>query len=360
MKILIRKVGESRWQAPTVREHRDERALQTLLEQSPDIWPGSTGAQMVVVSEFYLPEVGSIDLVGVDTDGNITIVECKLQANPEIRRHVVGQLFAYAAGLSKMSFDEFDRWFSSRARGPLSEKTSALATGEWNAEAFRSAVSANLEAGRFRLVIAVDSITPELKDVVEYINKHMISDVEVLALELGYVATENVEILIPELYGEESSRARPAARGRSWSEEDLFGSLTERCTSEAVKAFRELYDFSKARASNLYWGEGNNYPSVTVWFQMGEQSVATWSCYAYPTGPKLELNFEWLRRRVDAQRLRQLADRIRAIPGAEKTMVGLEETEFRKRPSFSLDAVVAQPGAVERFCEAFTDLIDGR
>jgi hypothetical protein len=357
MKILIRKSGEARWQAPTVHEYKDERALQTLLEHSPDIWPGSTGAASAVVSEFYLPQVGSIDLVGIDTEGNITLVECKLQANPEVRRHVVGQIFAYAAGISKMTFDEFDRSFASRARSSLIDKIASLAVGDLNREGFRSTVSSNLADGRFRLVIAVDSITEELKDMVEFINKHTISDVEVLALELGYVASENVEILIPEVYGEESSRARPAARGRSWTDDELFKALDERCKPEAAAAFRQFFDFSKERASNLYWGEGSNYPSVTVWFKIGDQDVATWSCYAYQAGPKLEVNFEWLRRRVDIGRLRTLADQLRAIPGADKSMVGLEEADFRKRPSFLLDAILAQPGAVERFRAAIAGLI---
>ena len=57
----------------------------------------------------------SVDLVAVGAAGQITVVECKLAANPEIRSSVIGQVFAYAAGLWSLSYDEFDRLFTDRA-----------------------------------------------------------------------------------------------------------------------------------------------------------------------------------------------------------------------------------------------------
>ena len=42
---------------------------------------------------------GKADVVIVDASGDITVVECKLAANPEIRRRVVGQLLAYSSAI---------------------------------------------------------------------------------------------------------------------------------------------------------------------------------------------------------------------------------------------------------------------
>ena len=67
------------------------KASATLL---PDTAPSA------VVEEFWIPEAGTVDLLVVDRTGGLTLVECKLRANPEIRREVVGQILAYAGGLS--------------------------------------------------------------------------------------------------------------------------------------------------------------------------------------------------------------------------------------------------------------------
>lgn len=67
----------------------------------------------------------------------------------------------------------------------------------WDEETFRTRVGENLELGRFRMVIAVGQITDELKRSVEYINTHTTRGLQLLALELRYVADDGVEILIP-------------------------------------------------------------------------------------------------------------------------------------------------------------------
>lgn len=47
--------------------------------------------------EFNIPGIGLVDLVCVDDQDTLTIIECKLAANPQIRREVVGQIIAYEA-----------------------------------------------------------------------------------------------------------------------------------------------------------------------------------------------------------------------------------------------------------------------
>src|SRR2546421_792790 len=116
--LLIRKEGEAVWRAPKVSAYPDEKALQLLIAQSPGLLPCSTEGGMAVVTELSLPPVGYVDVVGVGPQGNITLVECKLKANPEIRRQVVGQVFAYAAGLWKLSYEAFDQAFSARFDAP--------------------------------------------------------------------------------------------------------------------------------------------------------------------------------------------------------------------------------------------------
>ena len=88
--LLIRRNGEH-WRSPCVRAYNDERILKLLLRDSPQLLPGyAEGA--VVVDELTVPLIGSVDLAMIDPGGNITLIECKLSSNPEIRRSVINFL----------------------------------------------------------------------------------------------------------------------------------------------------------------------------------------------------------------------------------------------------------------------------
>ena len=113
--LLIRRQGED-WRAPQVHAYRDEEMLKLMLRESPQLLAMCPKGS-VFVDELTVPNVGSVDLVGVAPGGEITLIECKLESNPQIRREIIGQIFAYSAGLWKMTYEEFDRHFSDRHRG---------------------------------------------------------------------------------------------------------------------------------------------------------------------------------------------------------------------------------------------------
>jgi hypothetical protein len=106
--VLIRRPG-STWHQPATSAYANERELQDLVKRSPSLLPG--GEALAIADEFWVPDVGSVDLVGVSAAGDIALVECKLRANPEIRREVVGQVLAYAGGLWRMTCDDFTATF---------------------------------------------------------------------------------------------------------------------------------------------------------------------------------------------------------------------------------------------------------
>src|SRR4051794_35475938 len=102
--MLIRPLGSGTWRSPDVTRYPDEDAIQALLAQSPELVPGIGSTRLAVAREVSL-SAGYVDLVVVAPDGAITLVECKLKANPEIRRHVIGQILAYAATLWELSYE---------------------------------------------------------------------------------------------------------------------------------------------------------------------------------------------------------------------------------------------------------------
>jgi len=227
----------------------DEEALELLLEQTPELLPGPDTGPVAVVRQLYVPETGAVDLFIIGVDGALTIVECKLQSNPDIRRRVVGQVVAYAAGLWRLSFEELDTAFAARAGKTLFATVAALADEvgrDFDEAQFRDAVSANLAAGRFRLIIAVDAITEELKRIVEYLNDHTVRDVEVIAFEVGYAADDDVELLIPAVYGQEAVRRKAAqASTRQWDEQAFRQALSDWCSQEAAAGLLSIYEHAR-------------------------------------------------------------------------------------------------------------------
>lgn len=355
--MLIRKAGESSWHSPTILAYPDERALQSVIEQSPDLLPGSTGTSMAVVNELAVPLVGYVDLIAVDAAGAITLVECKLKANPEIRRQVIGQVFAYAAGLWELSYEGFDQAFTARAGVPLAHRMAALNPDGWDEEEFRSSVASNLASGRFRLVIAVDQLTEELKRTVLYLNEHTVPEVQVLALELGYVADEGVEILVPAIYGQESVQRKAAPAQRRWDEATVFAALADCCSTDGVMAARRLYDFVRSRGATFNWGVG---PLAAVTARLpvnGGKPASILSLYEWPKGKGgVAINFEYMQE-VPTELKSRLAERLRTIPGVVERFVGLEQASFRKRPTLSIDQVLTQMGAVETIEAALDEVI---
>lgn len=312
---------------------------------------------MVVARQLEVPGTGYVDLVGVDSEGGITLVECKLRANPEIRRSVIGQVFAYAAGLWRMSYDQFDQRFAARTGQSLVERIAPLVPGEWDEEAFRVAVTANLAEGNLRLVIAVDQITDELKQTVLFLNSHTVADVRVLALELGYIADHGVEILVPATYGEESARTKALSSKKLWNEADLLDALEQACSPAGFQAMRHLYDSAKRQGAGLNWGRGTT-PSVGAQFMVAKSAVTVWVCYAYPDNPVLEISFRYMAsKQIPEARLIRFAAALRSIAGVAERLAGLEQAGFKRGPSLPINQVLVQSNAVDIIESAITELV---
>ena len=72
--MLIRRPGQP-WH-PLQPALHDERALQTLLVQSPSLLPSPGPGELAVAANFRIGSTASVDLLGVGVDGRIVLVEC--------------------------------------------------------------------------------------------------------------------------------------------------------------------------------------------------------------------------------------------------------------------------------------------
>ena len=258
---------------------------------------------------------------------------------------MVGQALAYAASVWQMPYEEFDEAFARRAGKPLAAALDE-SVADWDEEHFRQAVASNLEDGALRPVIAVDEITDELKRIVTFVNQHTTSAVELLAIELRRVADADVEILLPQTYGEESAsqKAEPR-RGGPADESAVLTTLRERHPGRMGERIVALYEFVRDRGARLSWGRSARSPSVTAW--LGEEVGNPISIGFYPYG--VAVNFDFLVGRRTEAEMARLAELLRAIPGTARYYEQLEAVRYKSRPTLAPQDVLAEDSQLEAF-----------
>ena len=128
---------------------------------------------MIPICRELATESGYADLLYINTDGFITIGECKLWRNPESRRKVVGQILDYAKDLSKWNYSKFES--ECLKAGKYSKKSlfDIISKDQPDIEEpeFIDNVQKNLEKGRFLLLIIGDGIQENMEDLVNYIHR---------------------------------------------------------------------------------------------------------------------------------------------------------------------------------------------
>jgi hypothetical protein len=332
--VLIRRAGGG-WEPPGVTSYENEAELQDLVAGSPELV--GAPAALVALREFALPNAGSLDVLLVDLEGAVTLVEAKLNRNPDIRRAVVGQLLGYAGGLWRMSYDELDAVVRRRTGSSLAEHAQGVADDEeFEAAEFRVRVADNLAAGAFRLVFAVDEITEDLKRAVEYLNAHTAAALEVLVLEFRYSRVDGIEILLPNSFGEEAARRKHAERTSThrWTESSFFEAVEARVSPEELRLLHSLVDWATPRVSYLYWGEGSR-PSCTFVFEAPEGDIQPCRVVLTSTGVAVKVAFGWARKRPRAA-LEAMLDRLTELPAFAALQDEIRAADFRKRPGLPI------------------------
>ena len=206
MKILIRDNETKERKIAESIKAKVEAELQKLLIESPSLIPIDEIRERVsplvfAIDEFGLPGSGNTDIISFSPDGDIAIIECKLATNPDAKRKVIGQILEYAAYLWKMSYDELNVRIRKLRGKDLVELIQESIAGEWDEESFRNGINQSLKNGSFILIIVVDEVNEELKRIIRYINECSESAFSLHAIEMRRFKSENIEILVPHLYG---------------------------------------------------------------------------------------------------------------------------------------------------------------
>ncbi|GAA2177220.1 hypothetical protein GCM10009784_26990 [Arthrobacter parietis] len=341
--ILVRADG-GQWLEPVERGFGHEADLQRLLVEHPQLIPG-VGAGAVASREFQ-SGAGPADIVVVDPDGTLTLVECKLATNKDIRRVIVGQMFDYASGFFNMHIDEFERRWELGRKGTLE--------GTFGNPEVRDAVGGNLREGCFRIVFAVDAINSSLKRMVGYLNAMSGPQTSVIAVEYTRMYGSGVEVLMPRTYGLELAEEKIAVaeknkkhwtleQNRRWVEENDAGNLAR---------FEALVD-GAAEVDIPFVGSPvgikSDVPAGGLQIALPSGDVIG-TIYVYHYRGKstfIEFNFtagaEVLNRDAEARRhFDEFLDRLAMVPAAHGAAETLRRSYANKRPNVRLSELSSE------------------
>lgn len=358
--------GDGTLRAMNEAPYDSEDLLQRLLERYPDLLAGDQMNEaaprrwLLVSREMGVPDAAmaggrwSLDHLFLDQDAVPTLVEVKRSSDSRIRREVVGQMLDYAANaVVYWPVETLRATFEAKTEDANARIAELLDAPDADVDAFWANVKTNLQAGRIRMVFVADSVPPELRRIVEFLNEQM-DPAEVLALEVRQFVGENLKSLVPKVVGRTAAadRKRPSAPpAEQWTEERFFAALGDSSGPEAAAVARRLLEWIRPRVTRVWFGKGRELGSFVPTLEIDEgparglklQFFAAWT---YGT---IEMYFQWLRNRPpfdeEDERL-ELLRRLNEIEG-----VDLPPESIVRRPTIRLDAL-ADDDAFSKFTAA--------
>ena len=335
-----------------------EDLLQRLLATYPSVLAGDQVDRAVprrwvlVGREVGVPDAAgggdrwSLDHLFLDQDAIPTLVEVKRRGDTRIRREVVGQLLDYAANAEAhwslgALRERFEGGCRDRGLAPEPELLERLglrpdAEGVTEADAdgaqqdyeaaasaayqqFWQAVQDHLAAGRMRLVFVADEIPPELRRIVEFLNKQM-RPAEVLAVEIRQYVGQGLRTLVPRVIGHVETPNGDGHNGpprRRWDEASFFAELERRRGAAAAAAGRAIAGWVQTEPWRVRYGRGAiDGPLYVRYGHGGQEDNVAW----LDTAGRITFHLPALRQTAefaaDAARL-ELLGQLSQIPGTK-------------------------------------------
>jgi hypothetical protein len=358
---------------PTPYENED--LLQKLLADHPNLMPGELVDQnnprrwLLVTREAGIAFAGSggnrwsLDHLFLDQEGIPTLVEVKRSTDTRARREVVAQMLDYAASLVAWGPGQMVEVLRGRcAAGDLDfDKTVEDLVGQdgENPETFWSRVDSNLASGRIRLIFLADQISPELKQIIEFLNSQF-TRAEVLGIEVRQWTGQGVTTLVSTVIGRtaaaQATKSKSSTSGAPWTQSTLIDALQERCSPAEVELVERLLRHGAQVGHHPYYGAGVT-PGMSYYYSIGGKPTSVWALYLYEPGARLALSLGAIAKDAPAAAWR-LVQRLRTNPTFAQLLAGLtEETLPSKYPQLPL-VLLAELEAREALFDAINELLE--
>jgi hypothetical protein len=200
----------------------------------------------------------------------------------------------------------------------------------------------SIEEGDFTLVVAVDSLSDELRRTIEYLNRHPKTATTICAAEVGYFAGEDHEVVAPRMVGPQQTEKGPGGTGAKWDETSYFAAAAGRCSAQAMDIMRRLYEFTKRESDNCKWGRGKD-GSFTFRLERAGITGSIFSCF---TSGDISLNFGYMDGKVAQDAVDRFADAVGQLEGFTDVRTRLQTKRW---VHYKVDEVFAVPGNLETF-----------
>jgi hypothetical protein len=184
-------------------ENGGEAWLQDLVATAPGVLPideiePAFAAPSTVCKELPVA-TGAVDLFLVNGHGMPVLVETKLWSNPEARRQVVAQALDYARCVAAADVESLEDAVR-RSRGDRSsiyELVAAERSELPDRPAFYDAFAANLEKGRFLILLVGDGIRRDVEALTDFLRMHASMDFTFGLVELpAYKMPDGEDVLV--------------------------------------------------------------------------------------------------------------------------------------------------------------------
>jgi hypothetical protein len=348
----------------------EDLELQRLLELNHDLLPGEQIRPedplrwLLICREMPIagPDTGAdrwnIDFLFADQDAMPTLVECKRSRDPRARRVVVGQLLEYAANgpcyWTAQELRASAEKSASKLGASLDQTFRALrATEGDDLEAYFARMEENLREGKLRLVFFMELSSPELRSVVEFLNRQM-ERTEVLLVEAQQHTDGDHTFIVPSLFGytevarqvKRSGARAQSARRQNWNRELFLANLRQQLAAEDAAEIERFLDGCIAAGWQIEWGAGSRVGS----FQVSDPAVSDRALFFASTDGSLDISHGYLRGtpRLDEfrERYKETVSRIMGVEFAQ--------SPERKRQTLKLDDWLPH---ADHFVAALTSLL---
>ena len=272
-------------------------------------------------------------------------MECKLAANPESKRKVIGQILEYASSLWGMSYRELDGRIRQSKGKSLTELIDDAVAGEWDQSDFEQGVTRSLANGSFLLIIVVDAINDGLRRIIRYVNNCGESAFSLHALELHRFNASGTEILVPQLHGLSVKPAAPAGETtKRWTRAEFFETLRGSVEPAVVGVVERLYEWAEGTADRVWFGRGVQTGSFSFHYLREGKTISVFTVY---TNGRLQLNYGWLSRHVHIDVLEEFHRRIKELAICKDL-----PADFSKWPTLRIADLLGRAPDLDKFSEA--------
>jgi hypothetical protein len=287
MSIIISKQGKNARRLQRTSIHQEEY-LQAYVHNNPDVLPLDElkdNLRLLILAREFDTASGPIDALGVDADGEIYIIEAKLDKNAD-RRRVIAQALDYGAALWASPERLMQQLSGSEWRTRLTE---FLGGGEEVTAAHLAAVQQNAAAGRFWFVVLMDRLDDRLRDLISFVNAN--SRFKILGVELNLYQDGDMEILIPTLYGAEiakeaATELKTSGSPRAQGSRESFLAGAGKLGGDSAEKLKGILDWSTDCGQVVF---------KPASFGLVVESVSAKPIfYVYHTHGAIELNFKSL------------------------------------------------------------------